>query len=255
MGIYTAAIALLSLQAPPAAVVSAEHSPARLDELLASKDYTTLGKTIAGVTSQPDLVSDLAWLKSRMTEGNTAFISMLYSRLLWVAAGGLPEQQKHQWRQTAAMATLYAFAAMKIDGARCGDRSAPSHRIDQLGMWNPELWPFVRTLTTAEREILVKVTVGLEASTAPKREAIGDVEFLCRAGLEEMQYNLTSGTSLEVPTRPGGFGKTIEATGDGKYRPSERPEAEWRTEATKQRSSLATDLSRLLGPGKEADAK
>jgi len=252
--IYTAALVLAAVQTPQepppqtdqTRSVSPEHLSERLESLLAAKDYTTLGQTIAKVSRQPDAVSDLAWLKSKMMEGNTAFVSMLYSRLLWVAAQNFPEEPKRQWRQTAVMASLYALAAIRVDGTRCGDRSAPAHRVNQVMTWNPELWPFARTLSDAERETLVKLAMAIEARTAEKREAMGDVEFLCRAGLEETQYNLEHGTAKEVTSAPGRIGRTVVLTGDGKYKPSERPEAERTAEAARVRASLPAELASFL---------
>jgi hypothetical protein len=252
-----AAFAALSLAAAPPAptpastadetAVSADHQPAALDRLLAAHDYNTLGARIAGVRRQADLTSDLDWLKARMLEGNSAFVTMLYSRLLWVAAGGLPEEPKSQLGQTALMAAFYALAAIRVDGSRCGDRSAPGHRADQLMMeWNPEIWRFAATLTPAQRETILKVAVGIEAKTAARRDAVGDVDFLCRAGMEEMSYNLQHGTQKEAPPAPGQIGRTIVLTGDGKYVPSQRPEAEWRKDAAAARAALPAELGQLM---------
>jgi hypothetical protein len=228
--------------------VSPAHQPAELDRLLAAKDYVTLGRTIRDVSRQADLRSDLDWLQARMIEGNSAFVSMLYSRLLWNAATGLPEDVKRPLRQTAVMATLYALAQIEVDGTRCGDGSAPAHRVDQLMAWNPEIWPFAAALAPAERDMIVKVAIQIEARTAARREAAGDVAFLCRAGLEETQYNLAHGTQREVPS-PSGIGRTIELAGDGKYVPSQRPEADWRRDSAAARAKLAAGLTQLLAGG------
>jgi hypothetical protein len=227
----------------PVEAVSAEHAPARLDGLLAARDYKTLGRTIGDVATRADVESDLNWLKARMMEGNSVFVTMLYSRLLWAATQNLADEPKSQVRQTAAMATLYAYAATIIDGKRCGDATAPSHRLEQLMTWNPEVFPFLASLSPEQRKVLADVAVRVESHTASRRDRIGDVEFLCRAGMEETQYNLQHGSAREVPTSPGSFGRTIELSGDGKYRPSERPESEWRADAARLRASLPTDLS------------
>ena len=237
-------------EAPEA--VSAEHAPARLDSLLAAKDYSTLAQTIAGVSRQPDLRSDLDWLKARMMEGHTAFVTMLYSRLLWSASEGLPPEIQSQLRQTAAMATLYAYAAIRIDGSRCGDASAPSRRAEQLMTWNPAIWPFIHSLADEQRQTLTRVAVAVEAHTAARRDAAGDVEFLCRFGMEEMSHGLTHGTTRELPPSPGTIGRTVEVIGDGSYRPSERPEAEWRAQAARLRASLAADLAALAAATEDA---
>jgi hypothetical protein len=247
----TAALAASAGQAPApaapiaAAQVSPEHAPAVLDALLAARDYKTLGERIRDVSRQPDLVSDLDWLKNRTLEGNTAFVTMLYSRLLWTAAGGLPEESQRGWRMTAAMMTLYTQAAISIDGQRCGDRSAPAHRGQQLLGWNREIWPFLASLSVEERQTLVRVATAIEGKTAARRDGRGDVDFLCRAGMEETQYNLTHGTAREEPPAPGMIGRQVVLEGDGKYKPSERPEAEWRADAARMRATLTTGLTAM----------
>lgn len=249
IGGILAAAAQVSAPAGAAAQnqVSPEHAPAALDALLAARDYMGLGARIRDVSRQPDLVSDLDWLKERTMEGNSAFVTMLYSRLLWSASAGLPPAPARSWRQTSAMMTLYAMAAMIVDGSRCGDRSAPANRSQQLLGWNREIWPFIRSLSEEERQTLIGLAILLEQRTAARRDATGDVDFLCRAGLEETSYNLTHGTAREVPTAPGQIGRQIELTGDGKYKPSERPEAEWRADGEKKRARLAADLSAFVG--------
>jgi hypothetical protein len=258
----TFAFAALALSAPPATVppappmtatapddprVSDEHQPAALDRLLAAHDYTGLVARVGGVRRQADAVADLNWLKARLVEGNSAFVAMLYSRLLWVASAEMPDQPKSELRQTALMAAAYALAAIRVDGTRCGDRTAPGRRIDQLMTeWNPEIWRYPATLTAEQRANVVKVALAIEARTASRRAAIGDVDFLCRAGMEETTYNLAHGTRKEVPTAPGRIGRTIELTGDGRYVPSQRPEAEWRKDSEAARDRLPTDLARLL---------
>ena len=242
-----AAVAMVAQPALPEQQVSPEHAPDRLNRLLVAQDYSALGETIRSVSRQADLRSDLDWLRARMLEGHSAFVTMLYSRLLWVAAGGLPDPHKGQMRQTAAMTTLYAHAAIAVDGARCGDPTAPSRRAEQLMGWNPEIWPFIASLTAEERQRLVQVAVQIEMNTASQRDAAGDIQFLCRYGLEETQYNLTHGTARDVPTPPGMVGRTVELRGDGGYVPSQRPDAEWRRRAVETRASLASQLAGLAG--------
>lgn len=233
--------------APSEMEVSAEHQPVALDALLTARDYAALGARIAGVRRQPDLHSDLNWLKAKMIEGNSAFVSMLYSRLLWVGASGLPAEPRRNLQQTAVMAAVYALAQIRVDGTRCGDRSAPAHRIDQLMMeWNPQIWGFAATLTPEERANIVRLAVTIETRTAPRRDAQGDVDFLCRSGMEETSYNLRHGSQKEAPPLPGQLGKRIILSGDGKYVPSQRPEAEWRKDMPAVRAGLSAELTRFL---------
>ena len=223
--------------------ISPSHQPAALDAVLAAKDYKKLGMTIQSVSRREDLRSDLDWLKAKMMAGETAWVTMLYARLLWAASEGLPPETQSQLKQTAGMATLYAYAAIQIDGTRCGDRSAPAHRLQQLMAWNPEMWPFIASLPEADRSTVLKLVPLLERRTAVQRDQHGDVEFLCRAGLEETSYNLQHGGSREVAARPGQIGRQVELYGDGKYKPSERPLAEWKAEAARRRAALPAALA------------
>ena len=216
---------------------------ARLDGLLAAKDYKQLGEIIGNVSTQDELWTDLGWLKDRMMGGESAFVTMLYARLLWNASLHLPAAEQHNLKQTAAMATLYAYSAIQIDGTRCGDRTAPAHRMQQLMGWNPDVWRFLAGLTEAERATVLMLVPLLESRTAAKRDAQGDVEFLCRAGMEETSYNLTHGSAREVPALPGQIGRQIQLSGDGKYKPSERPEAERVPDVLKRRAELPKVLA------------
>ena len=235
-------IALAALVQTSSSVVAGEvsptHQPAALEAVLATKDYKKLGATILSVSRPEDLRSDLDWLKDKMMSGQTAWVTMLYARLLWSASENLAPETQSQLKQTAAMATLYAYAAIQIDGERCGDRSAPAHRLQQLMAWNPDIWPFIGSLPEADRSMIVKLVPLLERRTAARRDEQGDVEFLCRSGLEETSYNLQHGGSREVAARPGQIGRQIELYGDGKYKPSERPLAEWKAEAERRRTAL-----------------
>lgn len=223
--------------------VSANHEPAVLDALLAAKDYKKLGTTIQSANRAADVRSDLDWLKDKMMSGETAYVTMLYARSLWTVSERVPERTQVQLRETAAMATLYAYAAIQIDGTRCGDRSAPAHRIQQLSAWNPEIWPFIGSLPEADKTMILKLVPALERHSAVKRDRQGDVEFLCRAGLEETTYDLQHGGSREVAPKPGQIGRQVELYGDGKYKPSERPEAEWKPEAERRRAALPASLA------------
>jgi len=227
-------------------LVSPSHQPAALDALLRTKDYKMLGETIQTANRPQDVQSDLDWLAQKMMSGETAWITMLYARSLWAAADRTPPALRNQLRQTAVMATLYARAAIQIDGARCGDRTAPVHRLEQLAGWNREVWTFLASLPEADRSTILKLVPLLEKRTAFRRDQQGDVDFLCRAGLEETSYNLQHGGSREVPAKPGQIGRQIELYGDGKYKPSERPQTEWKAEAERRRAELPAELAKQV---------
>jgi hypothetical protein len=236
--------AALAFAVPATAEVSPAHQPAALDALLSAKDYRALTATIRSGSTQEDVKSDLDWLRAKLVDGESALVSMLYARMLWDSAAELPAQNSGR-RKTAAFAILYAYATIQIDGVRCDDATAPSRRIDQLVMMIPELRLFFAALSEADRAAIAERVVEIEQSTAQRRDQQGDVKFLCSGGMDEMAYNLEHGSSREMPANPDGW-KRIEVIGDGSYKPSERPEAEWKAEAARQRASLPAKIAEVI---------
>lgn len=231
--------------APPPAAQGGERA-ARLSALLAAQDLMTLGRMIREPVTEADVRTDLDWLKDRLMEGNSAWIAMLYAKLLWSVADRSPPEAAGELRQTAVMAALYAYAAIGIDGARCGDRSAPSNRLNQLIGWEIGIWAFLTEMTPEHRQRAINLAVLIEERTRARRDSKGDVEFLCRAGMEEMSYNMAHGTMREIEAKPGQFGRQIVVDGDGKYRPSVREDKVWRPEAQAARSSLRARIAKLV---------
>lgn len=242
---YLIVAAALAYAAPATAQVLPADRPAALDALLAAKDYHALTATIRNGSTQEKLKSDLDWLRAKLVSGESALVSMLYARLLWDSSSEFPAQPKKGFRQTASFAILYAYATIQIDGSRCGDPSAPSRRADQLVMMIPEFRPFFAALSEAERAAIGDRVVEIEQSTAERRDQQGDVKFLCSGGMEEMAYNLENGSSRELPATSDGW-KRIEVTGNGTYKPSERPEAEWKAEAARQRAALPATIAEAI---------
>jgi len=237
--------ALLAATSPASSQVVATHQPAALDALLAAGDYAALATTIRSRTTPDDLGADLDWLRAKMLAGESAFVSMLYARMLWDSSATLPPPRQRAVRTNAAFAILYAHAAITIDGTRCGDPSAPGHKEAQLGMMIPELLPFLATLTKAERQSLAETVWKVERDTAARRDRQGDVKFLCSGGMDEMAHNLDHGTSRELPEKPGGW-RHVEVTADGTYRPRERPEAEWKALAARHRAELPRTMAEMV---------
>jgi hypothetical protein len=249
MSVMSALLLLAALAQAPAPTVApapADSRSQRLSQLAAARDYVGLGALVTNPTAEADARTDLDWMKVRLLEGDSAYIAMLYAKLLWMVSDKSPPQDAPALRETAAMALLYAHAAIAVDGTRCGDRSAPSRRQEQLMAWQPAVWPFIAALPPERRQRLVDVAVAIEQRTAARRDAQGDVEFLCRYGMEETSYNLAHGRAREVPTPRGGFGRTVELKGDGKFRPSLEKDEVWRPRARSERASLRASLSALV---------
>lgn len=225
--------------------LSKDHDPANLTRLLETTDYLTLGKIVSSPQTKADLHSDLDWLQKRMIEGNSAFIAMLYARNLWNLSARLPQEQSDQLRETAVLATLYAWAAITVDGIRCGDRSAPGNRATQLATWIPEISTHLDRMPLERRKMAVEGALLTEQRTAARRDARGDVAFLCVGGMEEMTYNLQHGTTKEARQKPGQIGRNIQVLGDGTYRPSVTEEKIWKPKAEAARAGLRTNLEKL----------
>src|SRR3954464_5323609 len=172
--LHIALAALVQTSSFVSGQASPAHQPAALDALLETRQYTKLGATIQSAARPEDVTSDLNWLKDKMMSGETAWVTMLYARLLWAVSEGLPPETQSQLKQTSAMATLYAYAAIQIDGARCGDRSAPAHRSQQLAAWNKEVWSFLASRREADRSTIVRLVPALEKRTAARRDQQGD---------------------------------------------------------------------------------
>jgi len=109
-----------------------------------------------------------------------------------------------------------------------------------------EMLQFLAAQPQEKKDEAVAIAVGIESRTAAVRDSTGDINFVCRFGLEETTYNLKHGTATERPARPGEIGRQIELKGDGKYVPSTVPEAVWRPQAQKAREALPGDLAKLV---------
>lgn len=234
------------LSAAAATASPADHV-AKLDAALAAQDYKKLSDAMLDRAQSPrDMMAALDWAGKQWMAGSSAAVPFVYSRLLWSMANGDPDPRAAGLKQTAVAALLYVIGTTGIDGARCGDRSAPADRRLRIMSMGRDLLAHAAQLPPEEREQMVFVATAIEQKTAAVRDQKGDAQFLCRYGMEETTYNLRSGTAKERPAKPGELGRQIDLTGDGNFVPSVRPEAIWRPEATKARANLSADLTALL---------
>ena len=98
-------------------------------------------------------------------------------------------------------------------------RSAPGHRKDQLLTGFPNFKKSIPALSDEEMDKLIKMAIQMEGLTAPMRK---DDDYLCRGGLTEIQAGLKKygdNSLREVPTPPGGVGKTMEVKTDPDFKP------------------------------------
>ncbi len=180
---------------------------ARLDALFAAKNWNALGYVLGHPGSQQNVGPTMEWLKARIDGGGPYFFAMAYARNLTMAADQAANTPAGvRWREAAAFYTLYQYALIAVDGTRCHDPTAPSHRVEQLIQYGRSNLQFVATLPESARAALVDRAVALEQKTARLR---GDDEVLCSGGMEQMQAGLAGGTQHAMPAPPGGYGKTV----------------------------------------------
>lgn len=239
---------VLSAAAAAAAAPAPADHVAKLDAALAAQDYKRLSDVMLDRAQSPrDSVAALDWAKMRWMAGSSAAVPFVYSRLLWSMAEGSADPRANGLKQTAVAALLYVIGTTGIDGTRCGDRTAPADRRLRIISAGRDLLAYGVQLPPNEREQAIYVATAIEQRTAAVRDQQGDAQFLCRYGMEETTHNLRYGTARERAPKPGELGRQVELSGDGKYVPSLRLEAEWRPEAQKARATLMADLSGLLG--------
>ncbi len=231
------------------ASVSAEPDAeliSKLNNSLTAQDYVTLANVMMSPQTQAELKTTLDWAQERWLAGATAAVPFVYSSLLWAMSRHYSPADAVGLKGTAAAALLYVLGVTGIDGARCGDRSAPADRKLKIMMGGKEVLQYLATRPEEEKNKAITIALTIESRTAATRDATGDVNFVCRFGLEETTYNLNHGTATERPARPGEIGRQIELKGDGKYVPSTVPEAVWRPQAQKAREALPGELAKLV---------
>lgn len=240
-------IVSLLLGAAAATAQSPTDHVGKLDAALAAQDYKKLSDVMLDRTQSPQQsVAALDWAQKRWMAGSSAAVPFVYSRLLWSMANGASDPRADGLKQTAVAAWLYVVGVTAIDGARCADRSAPGDRRLRIMAAGRELLAYGAQLPPTEREQVIFVATAMEQRTAVVRDKQGDVNFLCRYGMDEISYNLRNGGAKERLAKPGEFGRQIELSGDGKYVPPTLPEVAWRPQAEKARATLSADLGALL---------
>src|SRR5258708_27165133 len=103
---------------------------------------------------------------------------------------------------TAGMITLYTFEIIVIDGAKCEDKSAPGHRLEQLLIARRETLAYLKQQPQEWKAKVVDIAIALENKTANLRT---EDDLICRGGLEQYRVGLERGTQREVPNAGGYF--------------------------------------------------
>jgi len=237
-------------QAPPAKPLPS--NAAELDTLLSQRDYARLSQIFRDANKFEEIVLNMNWQQTRLFSGGTAFLTFPYIANLDLVSTSLGEVRGAEMKKTAAMVFLYAYELILIDGQRCKDVSAPEHRRDQLLTGFPNVRKSIPTLSDEDMDTTLKTAIKIEGLTAPRR---GDDDFLCRGGLAEMQAALTkygNDATREVPTPPGGIGKTMLVKNDPDFKPEFLGKEVWSPKQAELRAEMPDILNNLVsGVGKK----
>lgn len=212
---------------------------AALDEMVAKEDWAGLNKRLQAALT----VQDLDWEKDKVVNGGNVLLGMHYVNTLWRISGAVKPIDRDPLRQSAVAFALYDLAVAMVDGARCEDATAPSHRLEQFAALWAEVLKYGRSMPDNAKNAARTVSVKLEWATAPVR---ANDPVLCAGGLAQMQAGIAAGTAKEVPTPPGGLGKTYEVARPADFQTRYLPEDQWKPEAEKRRAALPAMIDKLL---------
>ncbi len=224
---------------------------AALDTALA-QDQGALLKMLASQKDPTQVYLDLNWERARIYDGAGFTVSLAYMLDLWRVAPALPADSAtvhgdtpDSLRQTAVAFALYNVALVEIDGTRCADPSAPSHRIDQLIQYGAPIFAYGRNVSDSDKATLVRVAVHVERATASVRT---DDPVLCSGGLAQIQQGLAAngGKPLPQTTVPGVVGKTETVPDAPGYKPQFVAPEVYQPRQRALRATLPSALQTLL---------
>jgi len=229
---------------PPVAASADLPSDQDLDALLLAKKWNELASALARAKSSESVVRMMDWLQSRLGAGGGSLLGFIYAKDLW----DLGEAQKiddpnKDLRVTAGLITLYTYELIAIDGAKCADHSAPSHRVDQLLMNNAPALAYLKAQPPEIKAKVVDLAIAMEKKTAPLRKLD---DLLCRGGLEEMQAGIAAGKTREVPTPPGQVGKTVAVEPPADFAPRLLTPQSYLPDQERARANMKATLLKLI---------
>jgi hypothetical protein len=219
-------------------------SDQELDALLLAKKWNDLGAALSRAKSPDAVVRKLDWLQSRLDVGGGSLLGFIYAKDLWdIGATQKIDDPNKDLRITAGLITLYIYELIAIDGAKCADHSAPSHRVDQLLMNNAPALGYLKAQPQELKDKVVDLAIAMEKKTAPLRKLD---DLLCRSGLEEMQAGIAAGKTREVPTPPGQVGKTVEVDPPADFAPRLLTPQSYLPDQEKARANMKATLLKLI---------
>jgi hypothetical protein len=193
-------------QTPQPPSITVQPSDAELDEMLRARDWKDLE---AALSQRVSMARGITWLRAKLDSGEGGLlIGLLYANDMWMVGNTLNvEDRSKDVRITAGVITLYTFELIVVDGAKCEDKTAPGHRIDQLIAARAATLAFLKKQPDEWKALIVNTAIAFEKRTAPLRK---DDDLICRDGMAQMMAGLEKGSQHEVTTQAGHIGKTIE---------------------------------------------
>jgi hypothetical protein len=215
-----------------------------LDALLLAKKWNDLGTALSHAKSSESVVRMMDWLQSRINAGGGSLLGFIYAKNLWdIGEAQKVTDRDKDLRITSGLITLYTYELIAIDGAKCADHSAPSHRVDQLLMNNAPALAYLKAQPEEFKVKIVDLAIAMEKGTAPLRKLD---DLLCRSGLEEMQAGIAAGKTREVPTPPGQVGKTVEVQPPADFAPRLLTPQSYLPDQEKARANMKAILLKLI---------
>jgi hypothetical protein len=233
--------------APPVAAAPAKPAlpanAAELDALLSQRNYVKLNQ-IFNTDKFDEATLNMNWQQARLPVGGT-FVALAFIVSLDRIGTAAGDVRGAEVKKTAIMLLLYTYQLILIDGQRCKDVSAPGHRNDQLLTGFPNFKKSIPALSDEEMDKLTKMAIQMEGLTAPRR----DDDYLCRGGMTEIQSGLAKygdNATREVPTPPGGIGKTMEIKTDPDFKPEFLGKEVWSPKQAELRAKMPDILKNLV---------
>jgi hypothetical protein len=228
----------------PAATSADLPSDQDLDALLLGKKWNELATALSRAKSPESVARKLDWLQSRLEVGGGSLLGFIYSRDLWdIGEAQKATDPNQDLRLTAGLITLYTYELIAIDGAKCADHSAPSHRVDQLLMNNAPALAYLKAQPQELKNKIVDLAIAMEKRTASLRKLD---DLLCRSGLEEMQAGLAAGKTRDVPTPPGQVGKSVEVQAPADFAPRLLTPQSYLPDQERARANMKATLLKLI---------
>jgi len=214
-----------------------------LDAMLAARKWSDLGAALSHVRSGESVLRMMNWLQSRIDTGGGFLLGFVLAKNLWELGNARKNDDPNaDNRITAGLITLYTYELIAIDGAKCGDKTAPDHRLQQLLMTNGPALAYLKTKPDAIKVSVVEIAIALEKKTAPLRKLD---DLLCRDGLEQMQAGIVAGTTHDVQS-PGQYGRTVAVEAPKDFAPRVLLPGQYEPAQESARLKMKGNLLKLL---------